>query len=237
MIATFPLQGNTPISSRDWASFFATNTQRWDKFVRNLELEQIQLNPDFVDSIKTFQLGEQSEGRTLIALATKYAQQHNDPDYLCAIQQFIKEEQRHAYFLAEALQVNDAQPIQKQWTDGLFRKLRKLCGLETMISVLLTAEIIAIAYYSTLAKASTDHQARWLFERILQDEVTHLQFHGEHLSQLRSGPWSIRWALHRAFVAMVATLVWIEHRHVLKHQFSSIIQLLKRCDTLLVNLV
>ncbi|MEL7512608.1 MAG: hypothetical protein AAGM27_10770, partial [Cyanobacteria bacterium J06554_3] len=45
------------------------------------------------------------------------------------------------------------------------------------------------------------------------------------------------WALHRAFVAMVATLVWIEHRHVLKHQFSSIIQLLKRCDTLLVNLV
>ena len=184
MIATFPLQGQTHTSSRDWASFFTTNTQRWDKFVRNLELEKIQLNPDFVDSIKTFQLGEQSEGRTLLALATKYAQQHNDPDYLCAIQQFIKEEQRHAYFLAEALQVNDAEPIQKQWTDGLFRKLRKLCGLETMISVLLTAEEIAIASYSS-ASYKTKSPTYSSTESISADcGVAHGQFAGHSIASL-----------------------------------------------------
>ena len=223
-------------SYRDWANIFARNTQRWATFAKGIEFETLRIEPAFIESIKTFQLGEQSEGRTLKALAAQHAKTKNEPDYLLAMQQFIGEEQRHAQYLAIALKANNAAPMKKQWTDGLFRKLRKLCGLEMMISVLLTAEVIAITYYSTLAKASTERQASQLFERILQDEATHLQFHGEHLSQLRCGPYAIRWQLHRVLMWTVATLVWIEHRHVLKHQFASFWHMLKRCDTLLMNL-
>ncbi len=223
-------------TSSQWAAYFTANNQRWQTFAQTLNTQTLQLEPEFIRSIQIFQLGEQSEGRTLMALATAYAKQQNDPDYVSAIQQFIKEEQRHAYFMALALQTSYVQPIEKQWSDELFRKLRKLCGLEMMISVLLTAEVIAIAYYSTLAQACQNPQAQKLFERILQDEATHLKFHGEHLRNIRSGPDSIGWALHRLLLSIVATLVWIEHRAVLHHQFSTFGQFLQRCDTLLMNL-
>ncbi|MEM9091776.1 MAG: ferritin-like domain-containing protein [Cyanobacteria bacterium P01_F01_bin.53] len=240
MIATTPTQSQ-PISlansQKNWTMLFAQNTKRWQQFAATIDFDTMHLEPEMIDSIKTFQLGEQAEGRTLTAVATQYAQSHDEPDYLTAMQQFIGEEQRHAHYMAIALRANGIEPLEKQWSDGLFRKLRKLCGWEMMISVLLTAEVIAIAYYSTLAKASQDPQAKRLFERILQDEVTHLQFHGERLSCARSGRFSTRWAFHRLFLWVVTGLVWVEHRHVLIHQFSSFPRFIQRCDALLTALV
>ncbi|MBE9060440.1 ferritin-like domain-containing protein [cf. Phormidesmis sp. LEGE 11477] len=221
--------------TKHWTRAFSQNTKRWQQFAQEIDFSTLRLDAHLVDSIKVFQLGECSEGRTLKALAASYAQRHDNPDYLLAIQQFIKEEQRHAYYMAEALRANDVEPIAKQWSDGLFRKVRQLCGWEMMISVLLTAEVIAIAYYSTLAKASSDPQAKRLFERILQDEATHLQFHGEHLRCDRASKTSIRRRLHRLFHWLVIALVWVEHRQVLTYQFSSFSQFFKRCDALLLT--
>lgn len=252
MIATAPIQEQTPKGSsssfhtqRDWTRTFAQNTKRWQHFAATLDFSSLRLEPGFIDSIRTFQLGEQSEGRTLSALATDYAEQQGDPDYLLAMKQFIGEEQRHAYYMAEALRANGIEPMAKQWSDGLFRKVRKLCGWEMMISVLLTAEVIAIAYYASLAQASSDPQSKRLFERILQDESVHLQFHGESLSRIRSPQgafhWSLygslRWGLHRLFLQAVAALVWAEHHHVLNCRFSSFLSFSKHCDRLLENLV
>ena len=241
MIATIsePSQNqldSTASNSRSWTTTFLQNTARWQQFALEIDFSTLHLESHLVDSIKTFQLGEQSEGRTLKALAAAYARQHNDPEYLQAIQQFIKEEQRHAHYMAKALQANGIALFTQQWSDGLFRKLRKLCGWEMMISVLLTAEVIAITYYSALAEASSDTQAKRLFERILQDEVTHLQFHGQRLRHSRSGKLSVRWALHRLLLWLVSGLVWIEHRHVLVYQFPSFFCFLKRCDALLTAL-
>ncbi|MEO1620978.1 MAG: ferritin-like domain-containing protein [Cyanobacteria bacterium J06632_3] len=234
--ATFPPSKTIEKPTKNWTAYFLQNTQRWEMFSRNLSLDDVQLESEFITSIQTFQLGEQSEGKTLIALAARYAEKANNPAYLSAIRQFIGEEQRHAQVIAKALKANGIQPIEKQWTDGLFRKLRKLCGLEMMISVLLVAEIIAIAYYSTLSKACQEDRARWLFARILQDEATHLQFHGEQLHQFRKNRFSLRWTLHRWLLWSVTVLVWAEHRHVLKHQFPTFVQFFKRCDGLIVNL-
>ena len=114
---------------------FDRNTQRWQQFMTTIDFDSLQLEPDLIDSIKVFQLGEQGEGKTLSALAKQYAQQHDDPSYVLAIRQFIEEEQRHAHCIAKALNANGVAPIEKQWSDGLFRKARKLCGWEVMISV------------------------------------------------------------------------------------------------------
>ena len=224
-------------SSRDWVITFAKNTQRWRQFARGLDFDTLRLEPELIESIKIFQLGEQGEGRTLTALAKQHAQQHDDPNYLSAIQQFIGEEQRHAGYIAKALQANGMAPIEKQWSDGLFRKVRKLCGWEVMISVLLTAEVIAIAYYAALAQASKAPQAKQLFERILQDETVHLQFHGESLSRIRHPRWSVKWGLHRLFLQAVTGIVWYEHRQVLRHRFSTYRSLAYYCERLLVNLI
>ena len=97
-------------SSRDWVITFAKNTQRWRQFARGLDFDTLRLEPELIESIKIFQLGEQGEGRTLTALAKQHAQQHDDPNYLSAIQQFIGEEQRHAGYIAKALQAKTRKP-------------------------------------------------------------------------------------------------------------------------------
>ena len=240
MVVTLsPLSANLTKTSPFWSRYFTQNSERWKEFTKTFESQSLQLNPEFVKSIQTFQLGEQSEGRCLLHLAQQYANIHSDPEYIKAIQQFIKEEQRHAYLLKLALQANSSPVIKKNWTDSLFRKVRKLCGLEMMVSVLFTAEIIAVAYYGCLAKASEHSLARKLFERILKDEAMHLKFHGEHLRKLRSRGQMVilRSGLNRLFVWLVAGLVWREHFVVLRHSFDSFGEFLKRCDSQLCQVL
>ncbi len=222
-----------------WSRYFTQNAKRWEEFIKMFEAQNLTLNAAFVKSIQTFQLGEQSEGRCLMQLAQQYADTHGDPEYVQTIRQFIKEEQRHAHFLKLALQAHGSTVIEKNWTDNLFRKIRKLCGLEMMASVLFTAEIIAVTYYGCLAKVSEHPLARQLFERILQDEAMHLKFHGEHLRKLRSrGRWSnFRSGLNRGFMWAVAAVVWREHYVVLHHGFKSFRQFLKRCDGQLTQVI
>lgn len=216
-----------------WDRYFKQNAERWKELIKILESEELALNPEFIESIQAFQLGEQSEGRCLLQLAQQYAATHDDPEYFAAIQLFIKEEQRHARCLKLALQANDSPAMDKNWTDSLFRKIRKLCGLEMMVSVLFTAEIIAVAYYGCLAKASKHLLARSLFERILKDEAMHLRFHGEHLRKLRGQGQGSRFCsgLHRLFVWSVACVVWHEHNVVLRHDFGTFGKFLERCNT------
>ena len=162
---------STATAVSDWARKFADNTQQWQQFSTTFDARTVQLETDFIRSIQTFQLTEQSEGRRLMTVAKQYASRHHRPDYVHVIRQFIGEEQRHADYLSRVLRANGVSPLTKQWTDSIFRHLRKLVGPEVMLSLLLTAEIIAIAYYSSLARASQDPQAKRLFERILQDEM------------------------------------------------------------------
>ncbi|MBT9317612.1 ferritin-like domain-containing protein [Leptothoe spongobia] len=221
--------------TKDWARLFSRNTQQWQQFAANFDVHTVQLDPAFIKSIQAFQLAEQSEGKRLMAIAQQYAARHNAPDYVKAIQQFIGEEQRHADYLSRVLHVNGAGTLTKQWTDSVFRHLRKLVGPEMMLSLLLMAEIIAIAYYSSLARASQDPQAKQLFERILQDETTHIQFHCEYMT--RSTPLldSLRWSAQRVFLGLVTIVIWLDHSHVLKHRFSSVFQMMDYCNHLLTK--
>ncbi|NEQ50612.1 MAG: ferritin-like domain-containing protein [Leptolyngbya sp. SIO3F4] len=221
--------------TKDWARLFARNTQQWQQFAADFDVHTVQLDPVFIKSIQTFQLTEQSEGKRLMAIAKQYAARHDDPDYVNAIQQFIGEEQRHADYLRRVLNANGVGTLTKQWTDSVFRHLRKLVGPEVMLSLLLMAEIVAIAYYSALARASQDPRAKRLFERILQDETTHIQFHCEHMTPSTPFLDHLRWHAQRVFLSLVTIVIWAEHSHVLKHRFPSVFQMMGYCNHLLTK--
>src|SRR5262249_57391037 len=54
-------------------------------------------------SLQGWQLGETSDGRHLRAAAARYAERVGEPDYLAAVELFIREEQRHGETLGRFL--------------------------------------------------------------------------------------------------------------------------------------
>ena len=71
----------------------------------------------------TFQLGEQSEGRTLLRFSEKFATQRDIPALPAVTALFIREEQHHAAQLKEFMLANGIPLKKKSWTDSIFRVL------------------------------------------------------------------------------------------------------------------
>ena len=136
-------------------------------------------------SIQEFQLGEQSEGRHLSKAAREHARESGDPAYFRAMQLFIREEQHHAALLGRFMDAVGIARASRTFADSVFRKLRRLTGLEVSICVLLTAEIIARVYYRALLLATRSPALRAICHRILDDEAGHVRFQSERLAILR----------------------------------------------------
>src|SRR5258706_385192 len=119
-----------------------------------------------------------SPGRWVMNLARKNKKaiassvqdfQAGDYEYIEAIRLFIAEEQRHARDLAHFLQINEIPLVKTTFTDGVFRRLRQILGnLEISIAVLITAEIIAIVYYTALRDATNSQVLQTLCKQILK---------------------------------------------------------------------
>ncbi len=173
---------------------------------------------DLLPSMAIFQRGESGQGRHLLRVAAVHAQRVGDVEYVPALQQFIAEENTHAAMLGEYLDACVFPRLSREWTDSGFRRLRHLAGLETAIAVLVTAEVIAMVYYSALRKASACPVLRALCEQILEDERFHLQFQGQRLGRLQHG--RSRWGVLLTTQAMsglldaAGLLVWFTHRPV-----------------------
>src|SRR5579864_9180665 len=86
-------------------------------------------------SIATFQLGEQSEGATLLAAAERFARVRGTPALARIVELFIAEEQRHAALLREFMQDHGIALKQGDWTDAVFRRVRRIAGLELYLHV------------------------------------------------------------------------------------------------------
>ena len=123
-------------------------------------------------SIQQFQRGESSEGKHLFA----YAKTVPDPLYLECIRLFICEEQMHARVLAKFMNRYFIPCIKEHWVDGVFRKLRKLAGIENSIMILLIAEIISKVYYAALKKATGSVLLQKICSQVLKDEDQHINF-------------------------------------------------------------
>jgi hypothetical protein len=173
-----------------------------------------------IRSIQTFQLGESGEGKHFLRVAERFAQKGGDPDYMVALEMFLEEEHRHASELGRALDLVGEPRLTKEWTDNIFRWLRHRAGLELMIAVLLTAEVLAQVYYFALARATNSVTLQRLCGQILTDEAAHVRFQAERLALLRRKRTRLRLALtslcDRALFAATCLVVWRGHRPVFR---------------------
>ncbi len=171
-------------------------------------------------SIATFQLGEHSEGRTLARAAEHFALRHELGSLVPIVELFVREEQRHAALLRAFMEDHRIPLKSRDWTDQVFRRVRRLAGLELYLCVLLTAELIGNVYYRALASATGCQRLKVLCRTLVADELAHVAFESQLLQALRAS--RPRWArtllrvAHRAFFAATACVVWWTHRSVLR---------------------
>ena len=130
-------------------------------------------------SIKAFQMGEHSDGVYLAELAKKFGKEHNEPYYAETMNLFIKEENFHSAYLAWYLKHHNEPKAKKNKLDKIFRDLRHNGKVFTEISVLVTAETIALSYYSALGNVADQigsKALRAICNQMLHDELPHIVF-------------------------------------------------------------
>ncbi len=210
-----------PWSSRGWCAYFQRNARSllplpWSSGASLTAAEKAAV----AASLQEFQRGESSEGRNLMRRAADYAARAGDPFYPAAMELFIREEQRHARDLGRFLESAGIPLLQSTRLDRVFRWLRRLAGLELMLTVLLIAETIGMVYYQAIRRATGSRLLRRLCEQLLRDEVHHLRFHTERLAILRRH--RVRWRQrlarlgHATLFRGACLVVWLKHRAALR---------------------
>jgi hypothetical protein len=195
------------------------------------------LRPDekqlIASSIATFQLGEQSEGRTLLRAAERFAREKRVRHLVRIIELLIREERHHASVLRAFMQ-DHRMPLKKtDWTDRVFRQLRRLAGLHLYLCVLISAELIGNVYYRALESVTACERLQVLCRTIVSEELVHVGFESQLLFALRSGRaapmQTLTRSAHRIFFAGTATVVWFTHRSVLRRAGHSAQSFLRAC--------
>jgi hypothetical protein len=126
-----------------WKKYFETNRLHFDHLDWNAESRLSRQEKKLISSsIRQFQRGEHSEGKHFMA----FARSLQDPSYCDTVKIFIREEQDHALVLGKFMDREQIGRLKDDWLDNVFRRLRKLAGLEGTVTVLLTAEIISMIY-------------------------------------------------------------------------------------------
>ena len=167
----------------------------------------------------TFQLGE-TGGGTRLQRFVRAAFPPDGGDYARAVDLFLAEEHRHSAMLATVVEHLRGELQRRHWQNAVFRRVRTLCGLEFNLQVLLTAELIAVAWYGLLAHAVPDPLVRSACARITRDEVGHVAFHADffrtvHRSRLPIGSqiWSLQF---QAVLLMTEAAAWWEFGRCLR---------------------
>jgi hypothetical protein len=172
-------------------------------------------------SLQQFQLGEGSEGRSLIARAEQLEARNAEALGVGeAIRAFIGEEQRHSAMLGLFMDREGIPHVEHQWVDSVFRFVRKPGGFEFCMRVLASAEVIAIPFYRALFYATTSELLKSLCTQILDDEAEHLDFQSDCLALALKGRslWlrATLYEAHVLFLLTTALVVWWQHGEVLR---------------------
>jgi hypothetical protein len=221
-------------SSREWHEYFTNNRERLDLLTRETEIRIANCERRaVVKSLQAFQLGESSEGLHLYHCAEQHAEETGDLEYLDAVRLFIREEQRHAQYLARFMKFAHIPLARQIFIDSVFRKLRKLAGLECSVSILIIAEIIAKVFYRALRNATRSEFLQAICDQILSDEEMHVQFQAERLAILRKGRHRIVLvvtnAIHRFLFAGTVLVVWMKCRSTLLAGHYTVIHFFRDC--------
>ncbi len=199
-----------------WLDYFRNNPQAVDAQPGCLSTDEKRA---IGGSIAAFQLGEYSEGHSLMKFARSFAETERADALVEITRMFIREEQNHALLLKDFMARNSIPTIKQTYTDTVFRKLRKRAGYELSITVLITAEIIALTYYRALRQATGHPYLKAICSKILADETAHVAYESTLIRFIRAkhSPLKRRLmrALHRLLLFGTIIVVWREHRKVL----------------------
>ncbi len=97
---------------------------------------------------------------------------------------FIAEENRHSQTLKKYMDIYKIQQANKLWIDNIFRFLRKIMGLECEVIILVTAEMIALSYYTALSNATNSKLLKTICEQMLNDELKHVVLQSDTLHRI-----------------------------------------------------
>jgi len=165
--------------------------------------------------IQQFQLGEWARGRGLLRRASAHSVFANDPRFVPALELFIAEEQGHSSILGCFLDREGIPRLTSHWLDRVFRRLRKLAGLEVCATVLVTAEVLAVPFYQALRDATRSPLLRSICMRILCDEAAHLNYQALTLGIIRRPLCErarvVRTRFHSILFRCTSMLLWQQH--------------------------
>lgn len=209
-----------------WVKYFKWNARH------RLETdfsEEGELSPEIrrliTPSLTAFQKGEQSEGTFLRRAAEEFSADQREPSYPEAIKWFIREENMHSAYLAQYMKKHDIKKRKSNFLDVLFRRLRQQKGIYSEVTVLVTAEIIALSYYTALGNAVSSQALKRICCQMLHDELPHVIFQSYTLSHFKKG---VRDTSGRIFLMEISCVaVWAVYGNVFRsggysfHRFRS----------------
>ena len=169
-------------TTRYWLNHFRKNLKKkrvdWSikPKITNEEKSQI------LESLRSWQLGETSDGRHLLAAATKHAQKIGDPDYVEVVKLFIKEEQKHGNNLGTYIDQIGERRKKKDWGDSLFRMIRYFnTSMELWTITVIIVESAAQIFYKSIHDATNCKLLKSICHDILIDEAHHIKFQNERM--------------------------------------------------------
>ena len=225
------------METQKWIQFFEENKRHADStrpdFSVPCELDEGPALSHLRKSLAVFQLGETGEGTALKKFAKRFSVDGTS-DYSQAVALFVGEEKRHATYLAEAVSHLGGNLISTQWTNVVFRFVRRMINLEFELQILMTAEIVGLGYYALLGEEVPDKGIKSLCKRLASDEVGHLRFHADFFRTrfTNARPTLIklwRWQFRLIFTA-VLSVAWWDHRNALRAFDISRSNLFRRCN-------
>ena len=172
------------------------------------------LQKPLVQALQCFQLGEAGGGSL-----TERARRSKDPaldDALrSAIGFYVREEGRHAQELARLLHAMGEPTIEKNKSDWLFQRSRRLLGLRGKMAVIAVAEVVGSTFYDTLATRSPCPHVAEVARVIAADEDRHLAFQRDYFTRVLS-------VTHILLRPLVALGLWLWFLSVLAGAIVSV---------------
>lgn len=224
------LEFNNSYNNYDkWEEYFKENSKKQKELLTILDEKECRLSNEEINlissSIKMFQQGERSNGKNLRDKADKFSKEE-DCNMVDAIVLFIKEENNHSAFLTKIMYKNSID-IKSSKLDSIFRRVRHILNLRCSLNVLLTAEIIAITYYSCLKKSTNSKELKRVCDKMLSDETVHLQFQAYNNSVLNTNNKKGSRRIRRIFLSGSATVLYCSQKKFFKHNNINLKQIKK----------
>ena len=140
-------------------------------------------------SVSAFQIGEHSDGIHLLKAAEGFASKFDEPTYPEVMKLFIREENFHSSYLGEFMRYHGLPLRKSNFLDRTFRRLRRRSDLRPEVVTLVTAEIIALSYYSALSDATDSPVLKRICAQMLHDELPHVIFQSYTIGHFKQSRW------------------------------------------------